>query len=297
MDVSAQPDRCLLCHGTGGIRSAGFRQGYKQVGRDPLSLSWWECGACSGWFVTPVPTPEEIEGHCNRSNYNDPSRARAISKGKDMLQRRILSQLASWSKPGPLLDFGCSFGEFLLVARAEGWAPSGFEPNGLAAKSAAQKGFDVRCEWVLEKAGFPDEHFAAVTAIDSFSYVWNPYETIQTFHRLLEPGGVLAMRLTNKHMILRLARALSPCGPSRDARLTGMHKGQFHAIAITGLSRVLGQIGFDRIMVLPSARTSIWNDMSVGTRAAYTLSQVVYHVTFGKLNLSPGVLLFARKAG
>jgi SAM-dependent methyltransferase len=296
MDVTVQPDRCLLCGVTGRIRSAGFQQGYKQVGRDPLSLSWWECGACSGWFVNPVPTPIEIERHCNRCNYNDPAQAQAISQGKDLLHRRILSQLASWTRPGPLLDIGCSFGEFLLVAQEEGWTPSGFEPYGLAAKSAAQKGFDVRREWVLEKAGFPDKHFAAVTAIDSFCFTWDPYETLQLFFRLLQPGGVLTMRLTNKRVVLGLARALSRSGPDRDERLSRILKGQFHSIAIESLISILRGMGFDRIEVDSQAMTAPWRTLSASTRLAYGLARVGSLLSPYKVNFSPGVLLFAQKA-
>lgn len=295
MNVSPQPDRCLLCHKTKRIRSAGFRQGYKQVGRDPLSLFWWECGACSGWFVSPVPTPEEIEGHCNRANYNDPSQARAIAQGKDLLQQRILSQLTSWVRPGPLLDVGCSFGEFLLAARAEGWAPSGFEPYGPAAREAAQKGFDVRCEWVLEKAGFLDKYFSAVTVIDSFCFAWDPYRTLQAFHSHLQPGGVLAMRVTNKHAILNLARSLSLPGEGRDARLTAILKGQFHSIGVNSLGEILRGIGFDQLEIEPFATTAHWNTLSLGTRTAYSVAQGLYKGTLGRINLSPGVLIFARK--
>ncbi len=295
MNVSSQPDRCLLCHHTGRIRSAGFRQGYKQVGRDPLSLSWWECGACSGWFVWPVPTPSEIESHCDRANYNDPSQARVISAGKKMLHGRLLSQMAKWTVPGRLLDVGCSFGEFMLLARADGWVPSGFDPYGPAAASVAQKGFEVRCEWVLEKADFPDKHFAAVVAIDSFYYVWNPYQTLQTFHGLLRPGGVLAMRVTNKHAILKLARSLSLPEKGRDARLTALLKGQFHSIGVNRLGQILRGIGFDRLRIEPFATTAEWNNLSLGTRAAYSLAQMLYTATFGNVNLSPGALLFARK--
>lgn len=265
MSADLIPDRCRLCHNTGRIASAGFRQIYRQIGRESIYLKWWECGSCSGWFVWPVPTPAHIESHCNRANYNNLSQARAISQGKDMLQRRILSQLAGWTKHGPLLDIGCSFGRFLLVARAEGWTPSGFEPYGPAANAAAQKGFDVRCEWVLEKADFPDKHFAAVTAIDSFYYTWDPYETLQLFFRLLQPGGVLTMRLTNKRVVLGLARALSRSGPERDERLSGILQGQFHSIAIESLVSILRSVGFDRIEVDSQAMMAPWRTLPAST--------------------------------
>lgn len=295
MNVSPQPAHCLLCHKTKRIRSAGFRQGYKQVGRDSLSLTWWECEDCSGWFVWPVPTPSEIESHCNRANYNDPSQARVVSEGKKTLHMRLLSQMAKWTAPGRLLDVGCSFGEFMLLARADGWEPSGFDPYGPAAALVAQKGFDVRCEWVLEKAGFLDRHFAAVTAIDSFYYVWNPYKTLQTFHDLLLPGGVLAMRVTNKHAMLSLARCLSMPGEGRDARLTAILKGQFHSIGVNRLEEILRGIGFDRVEIEPFATTAQWNTLSLGTRTAYSVAQGLYKGTFGRVNLSPGVLIFAQK--
>lgn len=295
VNLAIQPDHCLLCHQTGRIRSAGFRQSYKQVGRDPLTLSWWECGACSGWFVWPVPTPSEIESHCNRASYNDPSQARVVSEGKKSLHERLLCQIAKWTPRGRLLDVGCSFGEFMLLAHADGWVPTGFDPYRPAAASAAQKGFDVRCEWVLEKAGYPDSHFAVVTAIDSFYYVWNPYQTLQTFHDLLLPGGVLAMRITNKHAILKLARALSLPGEGRNARLTAILKGQFHSIGVNRLGEILRGIGFDRLIVQPLATTAQWNTLSLGTRTAYFVAQGLYSGTFGKINLSPGVLIFAQK--
>ncbi len=295
MDTSTAPQRCLLCNHVGVIRAAGFRQLYKQRGAAPLCLPWWECLRCRGWFAFPLPTPAEIESHCARDNYNDPRQAASISAAKKMLTARLLSQLERRTAPGPLLDFGCSFGELLLLARAAGWRPSGFEPYGLAAREAAAKGFDVRCEWVLDKAEFPDNHFAALTAIDSFGYVWNPYETLSTFYRLLQPGGTLAMRLSNKQWIMRLVRTFRAGGPRRNEQLTDMATGQFHAIDTKPLRTVLQDIGFDRVVFEPFATTAQWKDLSRGTRLAYTLSQVAYAGSLGKVQLSPGVLLFAQK--
>ncbi len=183
----------------------------------------------------------------------------------------------------------------MLLAQVDGWVPTGFDPYGPAAASAAQKGFDVRCEWVLEKADYPDSHFAAVTAIDSFYYVWNPFQTLKTFHDLLLPGGVLAMRVTNKHAILNLARALSLPGEGRNARLTAILKGQFHSIGVNRLGEILRGIGFDRVEIEPFATTAQWNTLSFGTRTAYSVAQGLYKGTFGRVNLSPGVFIFARK--
>ena len=296
MSVIHTPEQCRICNRAGVVTPGRFRQIYRQLGRDPIHLTWWECRSCRGWFVHPVPTPDNILRNCARAVWNDPNRAIEIARAKESVQKRILLQLSAWTKPGPLLDFGCSFGEFLVLARQAGWIPCGFDPNDIAVKTATDKGFDVRGGWLLEEAGFPDKHFAAVTAIDSFCFTWDPYATLQLFFRLLQPGGVLTMRLTNKRVVLGLARALSRSGPDRDERLSRILQGQFHSIAIESLVSILRGMGFDRIEVDSQATTAPWRTLSASTRLAYGLARVGSLLSLYKVNFSPGVLLFAQKA-
>lgn len=289
-------DRCRLCDQRGGVSLAGFQQLYRQLDAPGIHLKWWECRHCRGWFVYPVPTPTEIILHCSKAAYNDPAQSTEIASGKDAFLRRILLRLADWTAHGPLLDFGCSFGEFLVLAREAGWVASGFDPYSLAVERASQKGFDVRCGWELGEVGFPEKHFSAITAIDSFCFAWHPSEMLQLFHRLLQPGGVLAMRLTNKRVVLGLARALSRSGPDRDERLSRLLQGQFHSIAIESLVSILRGMGFDRIEVDSQAMTAPWRRLSASTRLAYGLARVGSLLSLYKVNFSPGVLLFAQKA-
>jgi SAM-dependent methyltransferase len=260
-----------------------------------LYLPWWSCRQCKGWFVYPVPTREEIIRNCSRATYNDPARAADIAKAKESLQERILAQASEWRRPGPLLDFGCSFGEFLIAAHGAGWIPSGFDPNEEAVKQGTKKGFDVRPGWELQAAGFPEKNFAAITAIDSFCFAWNPNDTLQLFYRLLEPGGVLAMRLSNKRTVAGVVRALTPAGPMRDRRVSRVLQGQFHSIAVKPLASILRRIGFERVEVDPWAPSISWRGMSSAARLAYLPPQVLYAVSCGRVNLSPGILLFAQK--
>ncbi|MGQ0810218.1 MAG: class I SAM-dependent methyltransferase [Nitrospiraceae bacterium] len=289
------PDRCRLCNKTAGISSAEFRQIYRQLGTLPIYPTWWECRSCRGWFVYPVPTPDVILRNCAKAAYNDPVRATQIAQAKESVQKRILMQLSKWTTPGTLLDFGCSFGEFLILACEVGWTPSGFDPNEIAVQDARMKGFDVRAGWELQEAGFPEKNFAAITANDSFCFAWDPHETLQLFYRLLQPGGVLAMRLSNKRFVLGVTRALLPGRSERDARLSRILQGQFHTISIERIAAILFEIGFERVKIEPWAPTISWRGMSVGTRLAYLLPQLIYRLTFAKVNVSPGVLLFAQK--
>jgi SAM-dependent methyltransferase len=259
-------------------------------------LDWWECNSCRGWFVYPIPTPDTIEQHWGTVTYNDPKQESEIARAKKGVYQQILAGLSRWTELGPLLDVGCNTGHFLLLAAKAGWTPSGFEPNAVAVETSRAKGFDVRCGWSLDEADFTAGFFAALTVIDTFYYVWDPFAMIETFHRLLKPGGVLAMRLTNKRLILGLVRAFSAAGPTRDTRVSRVLQAQFHSIGIAQFTRILQGIGFDRIRVQPRAITAPWNTLDWRTRIAYLGADLIYFLSSAKVNLSPGILLFARKA-
>jgi SAM-dependent methyltransferase len=290
------PSRCHLCNAPHAIVPAGFHQVYPQKDAPPVLLDWWECRVCKGWFAHPIPSPEVIERHWKTVAYLDPALEIAIARAKEVVQRRILAGLSRWTKPGPLLDFGCNYGHFLVMASQAGWIPYGFEPNAMAADSARAKGFDVRSGWSLDEVGFPLRHFAAVTANDVFGLVWHPFATLRAFADLLRPGGVLAMRLTNKRFILGLTRAFSRPGKARDARISTLLQAQFHSISLPSLSRVVQAVGFKGIRILPHAATAPWRALEWGTRIAYLGADVLYVLSLMQVNLSPGVLLFARKA-
>jgi hypothetical protein len=55
-------------------------------------------------------------------------------------------------------------------------------------------------------------------------------------------------------------------------------------------------IGFDRVLIEPHATTAPWRDSPWKTGIAYLVADVLYLTSLKRVNLSPGVLLFARKA-
>lgn len=289
------PPKCLLCGEHTATSPAGFQQLYPQEDADPIPLDWWECGACKAWFVYPVPEPAVIERYWSTVAWLDPKQESDIATGKGALNRRILNKLSSCMAPARLLDFGCNFGRFLCMAREAGWTATGFEPNKRAAEVACSNGFDVHCGWFLEHAVFPDEYFSAIIATDSFYYAWDPSSTLRLFYRLLKPGGVLAMRLSNKRVVLEIVRALTPSGLTRDATISGILQAQFHSISIDQLTKILRRLGFDRIAFEPRAMTVRAAVMTAQMRAAYLVADLIHIATLSRVNLSPGVLLYARK--
>jgi SAM-dependent methyltransferase len=289
------PARCFLCNSSDRIRTAGFRQLYSQGSAPPVSVHWWECQACAGWFAYPVPQPETIERYWSTVDWADPGLEEKIAENKRAMFASILAGLRSWTEPGPLLDVGCNFGRFMLAAQAVGWNPVGFDPSATAVEKARAKGFEVRSGWALEDAGFAEGSFAAITSIDVFYYAWHPRATLGLFYKLLRPGGVLAMRISNKRFILGLVRAFFPPSPRRDARLSRLLQGQFHTIGMSSLSRIARERGFDRVRVEPRAMAAPWAASSWRSRSAYLGTDIIHLVSLNAVNLSPAVLLFARK--
>jgi SAM-dependent methyltransferase len=213
------------------------------------------------------------------------------------LVRRLLDGLQKRGPVENLLDVGCNSGAFLLRAKEAGWEVSGYDPNPAAVTVARQRGLDVRRAWNLDECGFPPDGFQAITVIDVFCYSWHPFADLADLYRLLRPGGVLAMRLTNKRSALGLLRWVLPSGDRRDGRLSGILQNQFHSISVGALLRVLRRIGFHDCRALPHAITSPLRALGWPSSAAYLLADALYYGTLGRINLSPGILLFARKPG
>jgi SAM-dependent methyltransferase len=225
----------------------------------------------------------------------DPRREAEIAQAKTAINERMLQGLSLWTAPGQLLDFGCNFGQFLKMAGRAGWEPHGFEPNASAADAARAKGFNVRSGWTIQEAGFSEASFDAIAVNDVFCFVWEPMNTLEHFFRILRPGGVLVMRLTNKRMVMGLIRAFSRPGPRRDERISKILQGQFHSIGLNSFSRILRNVGFNRIQVQPRAMTAPWSCVGWRTKIAYFGADLLHLASLKSVNLSPGVLLYAQK--
>ncbi|MHC4177681.1 MAG: class I SAM-dependent methyltransferase [Planctomycetota bacterium] len=153
------PSQCPVCGGVGTVSSAGFSQQYAQgEGKAPLSIDWWECSQCSGWFAFPIPPADAIQRNQERLGALDPNRIESFAKLRQGITNRVLDGLLSLGEIGSLLDVGCGFGSFMLTAQQAGWKVLGFEPNERAVAIARQRGLDVCQGWELDEQGFAPKH-------------------------------------------------------------------------------------------------------------------------------------------
>ena len=97
---------------------------------------------------------------------------------------------------GAILDIGCSYGWFLSVAAGRGWRTAGIEATDATAREAREAGLDVRTG-TIDAAGFADGSFDVVCLWDVLEHVPAVDEFLAEIHRVLRPGGVLAVNSPN----------------------------------------------------------------------------------------------------
>jgi dolichol-phosphate mannosyltransferase len=153
-----------------------------------------QCSECGLLYENPREVENSIE--LQYQQVEDPTYLREESARVHTFSK-LLDRLASFSPtPGRALDVGCYTGVFLDVARERGWQTSGVEPSIWAARIARQKGHTV-INAPLREAGLAGESFDLVTVWDVIEHLHDPKSELRHAHRLLKPGGILALSTMN----------------------------------------------------------------------------------------------------
>lgn len=98
---------------------------------------------------------------------------------------------------GKLLDVGCATGNFLMIARENGWEGMGIEPVQKAAQLARDYyGVEV-ITGTLESADLPSSSFDVITMWDVLEHLPSPKRAFLRSWELLKPGGNLVFSIPN----------------------------------------------------------------------------------------------------
>ena len=173
--------------------------------------------------------------------------------GRERLFARFAKEFMSFSEqyaPGPrLLEIGCGMGFFLEEAVRRGFAAQGLEVNRWEVEMMRARGLNVRAG-TLEEASIPSESIDVVCMSHVLEHVPDLRSLLCDVHRVLRPGGVLA--LSQPHYAAPLPWAL------RHLWYGWQWEQHLWHFDVPALTRVLAAHGLERVGVAYNALYHAW---------------------------------------
>jgi SAM-dependent methyltransferase len=173
------------------------------------------------------------------------------------------------NKVGRVLEVGCGRGDNLNFLKEAGWTVEGIDSDVQAVAICQARRLTVR-HGTLQEQTYQAETFDAVVMSHVIEHVFDPSQTIRECHRILKPGGTLAMLTPNSNSLGHRLYGSSwlHLDPPRHLHLfnrttlTGLARGlsfrRLHCFAVLrdanwtlGASRQIRKVGSYRLGVLP----------------------------------------------
>lgn len=157
-----------------------------------------------------------------------------------------------------LFDVGAGGGEFLDIARAEGFKPYGNELSA-GAVQIAQERHGIRLEHA-DLSGIEGENrYDAMTMWCVLAHVPNPRRLLADAYRLLAPGGVLFLQTPRWSAMDTAALTASRISRGRYARVLDrrIHSAHLRLHSVSSIREDVAHGGFDVVEVRPRARYTL----------------------------------------
>lgn len=185
------------------------------------------------------------------------------------------------SDPGAvqIVDFGCGWGSWLLMARAFGYGVMGVEIDGQRMAALAAEGIPC-CKNCCE---LPNESADFIQAEQVFEHLRQPRDVLESLVRALNPGGFLQISVPNARWVKRNLERLS-FSDRRTIAAKGVRRSLSpiapleHVNAFAGKS--LLTLGSDAGLRLCSTRSLLFPGRSLGGYAQ-RLARFVQSATVG----------------
>jgi SAM-dependent methyltransferase len=259
----------------------------EKPGKNPLhredSFQMVRCTACQFIYLNPRPTNESLFRFYQHYLPEEGSSIESWQRMMQLVFERAAHLIQHRIGTGRLLDVGAGFGFFLAGMKGRGWEVMGVE--------ISRKGMDYAKKVLgltvhpgpLEKIGFPENHFDAVTGFYIIEHLANPMAFLKECHRILKPGGLLLLRYPHTTPIKNLLHLFGIQNRLYDLPA---HLSDFSPEIIR---KCLGTVGFERYQHMMGGHTL---PDGFGKRTAASifgnLSEILFYLSLKKF-LFPGV--------
>ena len=147
----------------------------------------------------PQPSLEKLPSYYESDDYishTDGKRSlfeKMYHAVKSIALKNKLKLINAQASKGSLLDIGAGTGEFLLVAKNDGWKVTGIEPSDKAKGIAINKGIS----FATDLTSLQDHSFDIITMWHVLEHVPNLEHQIAELKRLIKPNGTVIIAVPN----------------------------------------------------------------------------------------------------
>jgi len=162
-----------------------------------------ECTNCKLLFSNVLDYPQTIDSIYEEeyfekydSSFRNNPKIRTFQKALEIIEKMHYPK-------GRLLDFGCAEGNFLILAKKNGWQVYGVELSKFASKIAQKRGLTVFNKSIHD-VKFKDNFFDVITLWDVIEHLSDLEGIFKEIRRILKKDGLLVLRTPNKNSIFHL---------------------------------------------------------------------------------------------
>lgn len=222
-----------------------------------LGTPYLRCSRCRTGMVRTLPTMASLRREYELE-YPLRFSPEHVPEPRAELFGSILDHLEAIGSGGRLLDVGCGGGHLLASAARRGWHSLGTDLSHRACVVARRNGAPVV---QAEGAALPvrEGGVNAALLINVLDHTPDPLATLREVHRVLPPGGHLAIRIPNAAFHRPWVRLLTSLGP-----LVRWHEWDgypiLHLFALTpsGLGALVTRAGFHVLEIRNSSLAAEW---------------------------------------
>lgn len=191
--ASSSPLETATCPICGPSAQAVLRYAF-----DPYNVV--ACSNCGLNYLSPRLTQEAIlKLYKDEAYYNSNISGQGYDEYMEISDNWVktftlrLKQVAPYKSSGKALDIGCGPGYFLTAAQKLGFDVYGLDPSDYIVAQAQKTWGDKVQLGLIESANYAPESFDLVVAFDTFEHIYDPKKFLSAIHKVLKPGGVLAI--------------------------------------------------------------------------------------------------------
>ncbi len=257
--------------------------------------TYQRCLTCRSFF-DPEPFDVESEvAHIKKMPWGEAIRGRQLAVYNLGMYRAVLNLLSRYcAPPATLLDFGCSFGGFLIEAQKANYVVKGSDINPEAVEYVQSLGIPAQtCKSIRDVSFVQDGTVDILTCLDT-NYYWSdqPKELNSAFNKL-RSGGYLVLRVVDKSWMFSAGLIMHKLFPALGQRVLGkaINDHRF-SMPVSSLLKVIRSSGFD--IVYASPKGALHSDQSgLPVKIGFGLG-ILFWSAFG-IYVAPGALVISRK--